>query len=459
MHLKSVLLTLFSSAFFSSAFAIYVEPNCLDYSPYANLSPAAVDFERDISPLLKDAKSKEDFFDKISKHDKGKTLLEQFTPVHSSESNHKLAATAESPRMISYAGRMMMAATDNPNAAHPGVDDQVEFMEYDPKEKKYDFYLASFNQIPPTLEKNPTDCIQCHDGHPLWESYVVWPGTFRSRGQYLAYLKSQNKSLQGIYTKYNYSDENYPSPLGGSAEQFGDFVADLFYSELAERILQKDFDKLKYAIMAAMMACPNARDFYEHDAKSEELVKKIIAFENKSLKDNEIVREAANTLRLKDDGELKHGETISPDYLDAPQWTILSEILKDRGFSPGNFSRSHFTSRVGYSYLGVGGGGANALMCYLFQDTIKDDPRLGFLKKYFPSSGDISTLKFNDYFQRDPIRKASMDADQELALQTVAKDGAGLAAQRDLDCAELAKAAKIPYVPKDAKPKNSPTHI
>ncbi len=82
--------------------------------------------------------------------------------------------TPEEPRIISYSpqGTSFIALQSSPEGYRGNA---VEVIDFDPQTKQYTFYDIHLG-AEPRVVKNPSTCMGCHRGKPLWDSYPVWPG-------------------------------------------------------------------------------------------------------------------------------------------------------------------------------------------------------------------------------------------------------------------------------------------
>lgn len=418
----------------------------------ADFSPDALDFSSDIQPLIQKATSREAFVDSLIGNNKSKLLLEQFVPMHTSQSNQAENTSPDFPRMISYAGRTLMALTDNPHGKNTSKNNQVEFIEFNVKENKYDFYLASFNNIPPTVSKNPKSCNTCHNGLPIWESYPVWPGAYEIAQAYpQRVIKSKDgnivghkEKLTGLYRKYSFEKTGSKGQLFEDATNLGAFIADTLYSQLATQIKSlPDFEKLQYAIMGSLMSCSNLDKLLPEKIDFKELQQRMLKQEGVAVSNNQVLNKKFNENRLSGT-EASDGSVPPSDYLDAAQWIMLDSFLTRRGVKVTEFTISEFLiNNVGYSFfLGVGAGGFNSLMCHLFEDKLAQ-PDFKFLVNYTPAAY-LAPLKFYDFLKRDSSRdpKSMYGVDINAADYLSDPQNKKQSDQRDQDCLELEKLYK-----------------
>ena len=314
--------------------------SCSDYS-LGNFDPNSVDFKQDIAPAIMSASSKDDFLERLTKNEKTAPLFKQFALMHTSASSQADNVTPDSPRIIAYQGKLLMGLTGNPHPADPALNNRVEFIEYNSEKKKYDFYLASFNTVPATIEKNPTLCMGCHQGHPNWESYNVWPGAYPRNTEYLVRLANRGNGqyiggeqrLKGIYKRFDYA----PSQTAlASTEILGAAIGYTSYVDLASRIKAlPDFESLKIPLIASLIACPGMERFGP-DFRGVDLGQQVTTLQQASLKANKDIHAAFNKMKLTNES-VSESNDGPYDYFDSAQWARLDILLSSRGISIANF--------------------------------------------------------------------------------------------------------------------------
>lgn len=94
------------------------------------------------------------------------------TPRSTTQSGDRL-----NPRMIFYTDGGRLLFTINGSPEYSGYN-QIEVIEYNPKDHSYAFHTVDFSQNKPKVKKNETSCQRCHQGKPIWDSYPLWPGVF-----------------------------------------------------------------------------------------------------------------------------------------------------------------------------------------------------------------------------------------------------------------------------------------
>ncbi len=93
-------------------------------------------------------------------------------------------ASWENPRIILFdQGADLMVAF---MANAPGTSGETVEITQRNRSQDFDYRLISFNSLAagqrrpprPRFDNHPTDCIRCHNGNPLYESYGLWPGVY-----------------------------------------------------------------------------------------------------------------------------------------------------------------------------------------------------------------------------------------------------------------------------------------
>jgi hypothetical protein len=223
-----------------------------------------------------------------------------YTLFHTSKSAQK--ATYEKPRVILYGTNAELVLTFNaegaPNSAF------VELIEYNKEShlfipRKIEFHEGT--KVPPVFHDNPTGCTSCHrmNFRPNWDSYAAWPGAYGGyedgllsetkeydqfiafqqeapslpRYRYLRPLKLVKKKGDAFQLQCENSD--IQPHMGQQNDyrintQFTASLSSLNFSRIIS-IIQKspDFDKFKYAILAASYDCSiSIEKFLPEDLRS-----------------------------------------------------------------------------------------------------------------------------------------------------------------------------------------------
>ena len=123
----------------------------------------------------------------------------------------------EHPRMLSFGADARTIFSWGSNPASPRYD-QVEFVASD--EQKWHFGVIDFAEDPPAVNHDIQACQTCHNGHPLWAQYPVWPGT-------LFEITSDHRSVrpasydQALLAGFQQSSDSRLSEAGAPPPFFG----------------------------------------------------------------------------------------------------------------------------------------------------------------------------------------------------------------------------------------------
>ena len=212
-----------------------------------------------------------------------------FVLMHDSLSLHQ--ATPTHPRIIFFGpdARLLTAVSTFPEDPRRDI---IELIQFEPQTAKYSFHEVSFIGKSPQIVHEPPKCKSCHgvDGRPNWEPYDMWPGSYGSVHdtipsgalehnfftEFLLNFK-KNDRLQSLQGDFFMKDEgsagktNYFTVSRGSSSNASLSILLGFSNRerLARQIINsKDHSQYRYAIIAALLGCPQEpREFLRKDLK------------------------------------------------------------------------------------------------------------------------------------------------------------------------------------------------
>ncbi len=243
-------------------------------------------------------------------------------------------ASNESPRAILFQPNAMLVATFTDHPTDPKKN-AIEMMEFNHKTKKFDFQELRFaNNEFKVSKQNPTTCVSCHQGRPIWDPWPFWKGavggvddrlapaqTETSWGNYLvqrdqvgkmtgdgALAKEMLKKIETDKTGYahlkNISTRFMPSARSTDAPEFAsspdprnDGKEPLPNQKYTHQLMLRNFDRiagelmsnpaykrLKFAVIASISGC------FENDADAKKLLTEPEASEIEGIKDSKMAR-------------------------------------------------------------------------------------------------------------------------------------------------------------------------
>ena len=196
--------------------------------------------------------------------------------LHKSQSIYMVASQAldqdfvseEHPRMISFGADARTIFAWGSDAASP-LYETVEFIAVD--EAQWHLGVVDFAADPPTVQRDIEACQTCHNGHPLWAEYNVWPGTlYELESEMIAGGSVRPRSYDdALLRSFQQSSDPRISAVSATPRlRIHQTMPDEFTNQLAIRhgellanqlIAQPDF----YA-QASKLVCGGPRTVYAH---------------------------------------------------------------------------------------------------------------------------------------------------------------------------------------------------
>lgn len=194
------------------------------------------------------------------------SLLNDYVLMRKSRSNQ--TASPEAPRVILFGGG------GNLILAYDATGKTVEAMEFDAKERRWNFFKVDFEKKPPKVAKNPQECRACHTNNkPNWERYPQWPGAYGEQDDKIDATPEEKKEFDDFVVKHGSDKDPYYGRLPKLTEHFeldnrgpnyrlGAALALRTAASLTSKIRENpNYETVKFAIAATTFRdCARASD-------------------------------------------------------------------------------------------------------------------------------------------------------------------------------------------------------
>ncbi len=347
-------------------------------------------------------------------------FLNSYLLMHTSRSAQKQSVDREHPRVIFFYRGMILGVTDHPDAQVP----RIEVIHYNQAEFRFEFKVVDFRRSEPFINK-PGNCKGCHgsDLLPIWATYRNWPGSFSSADEFLmgpgpelAALSpdeaaAKKKRLRELYngdflgsgrtrlqsqqlnqeemdaleklfepvrvdrkgTIYEFlSDTSSDGPAS-----FNEFLNNYNFQRIRHEMeISPGYDRLRYAMGAALLECPDLPGFL---GKNVPLGLSLDAIEKDvTLKMTQQFQARLEYAKSINDPVAMH-ETAMNDSGDIKRIAGLRYLFEPGGVNVKRFSLN-FAPRefegYGFSRIGAGGGGLRFGFCRFIPALVKEDAEL-----------------------------------------------------------------------------------
>ncbi len=207
----------------------------------------------------------------LSREDRD-ALFQSWAAIYQSKSRHQ--ASMEHPRFLlrSNNGRFLLAFATLPQSQQHHT---VELIQQNPVTLRWDFAEIQFdpsgkapgNFRPAGSGSDARACTQCHQGHPLWHSYRLWPGAFKSNDDETRPESKEGIAKEALMAKIDSRKEARTQALGtGLFFQEGPPTTNTEFSitvgmanldRVAKLLAQAPkFRNYRHALLAALRANP-----------------------------------------------------------------------------------------------------------------------------------------------------------------------------------------------------------
>jgi hypothetical protein len=343
-----------------------------------------------IRAYIKVSKNAEDFFRRIDRdsHLLGRSVESNvygnYALMWKSQSLQKEATSKEYPRMIFLRDGAIIAATHSPNPEHKLINERPEMIWFDPKIEASRFFIIDLASKKKKLIEIPRNdpqkqCNRCHgvDMRPIWTSYRTWPGAYLSaEGEFIDVYKPKT-GLHSLLGRTWY---------GENAAGMNGYL-NLFNFKRVARILRQSpaYPQLKYALMAAVLECPDLPSFLgeakskmrlQHEKKSGETFEDSEKIVSDAVDDfYESLQEYAT--QIGDREALRQGNR---ERNDVKRISGIRYLFEGNAVKTGylSLSRRRGSKSEGYGFHRLGGdsNGLRGLTCELLPSMVQEDPRL-----------------------------------------------------------------------------------
>lgn len=163
-------------------------------------------------------------------------------------------ATNDTPRAILFQPNALLVATFTDHPSDPKKA-AIEMMEFDVDQKKFNFRELRFdlNADAPTLQdrlskNNPSICLNCHQGRPIWDPWPIWRGAVGGTDDFLR--KPNVHTSWGDYLRNRGNEEQIVAD-GVLARSFLEYIKEGKTSYMHLKAIEDRFNPDKRSDLAA----------------------------------------------------------------------------------------------------------------------------------------------------------------------------------------------------------------
>ncbi len=172
------------------------------------------------------------------------------------------AASPQYPRVIMFSDdyKTLVSVESLPTLQN---SQQVEVIQYNKENHGYEFYEAQLGQKYAIHNMTGNDkCSSCHHGAPIWEPYDFWPGSIPRASVCRTEAEKDYFVSDDFKNNTILNDLNLGCTTSNNLK-LADGLRNSHHFDYVSRRIQrlKNYQKLKFAVMAAMMDCPNIENF------------------------------------------------------------------------------------------------------------------------------------------------------------------------------------------------------
>ncbi len=199
-------------------------------------------------------------------------LFQSWVAIYQSKSRHQ--ASMEHPRFLlrSSNGRFLLAFATLPKSQQFHT---VELIQQNPVTRRWDFAEIQFDpsgKAPGTFRSagsgsDAHSCTQCHQGHPLWHSYRLWPGAFKSNDDETQPESKEGIAKDALITKIDSRKEPRTQTLGTALffqegppttnTEFSITLGMANFDRVAKLLVQSpNFRNYRFALLATLQTNP-----------------------------------------------------------------------------------------------------------------------------------------------------------------------------------------------------------
>lgn len=170
--------------------------------------------------------------------------------------------------------RLILAFNGSPSQKNYS---SFEMIQYHHQEGRFEFAKIQFapkGNKSPVLVESPPECIRCHDspGHPNWNPYPFWPGSYPSRDGFDQTGEIEIKNYQDFYNnhrktgRYQFIEFESPEKLTPNddppSKRFSNILQDMAFVTMPIQVAKtRNYAAWRHVTAAALRKCDHLEQF------------------------------------------------------------------------------------------------------------------------------------------------------------------------------------------------------